>query len=52
LAIVSKFCDLMGGSVSVESTEGVGSTFVVRLPSTMVDRADESLVPVGAAVRN
>ena len=32
LAIVSELCERMGGSVSVESTLGQGTTFTVRLP--------------------
>ncbi|HKY21247.1 MAG TPA: PAS domain-containing sensor histidine kinase [Vicinamibacterales bacterium] len=32
LALVSRFCDLMHGSVSVVSRPGVGSRFTVRLP--------------------
>ncbi|MFN7993012.1 MAG: ATP-binding protein [Bryobacteraceae bacterium] len=33
LAISRRFCKMMGGSLSVESQLGVGSTFIVRLPA-------------------
>ena len=32
LAITKCFCELLGGDVTVESTPGVGSTFIIRLP--------------------
>ena len=32
LALVSRFCELMNGSVSVESRPDEGSRFTVRLP--------------------
>jgi CheY-like chemotaxis protein/anti-sigma regulatory factor (Ser/Thr protein kinase) len=34
LAITRRFCELMGGSVQVESTPGLGSTFTISLPAT------------------
>jgi len=35
LAITKKFCDLMGGQISVDTAPGMGSTFVVRLPASI-----------------
>ena len=40
LAITKHFCTLLGGDVTVESTPGKGSTFIIRLPDqTRVVRA-------------
>jgi PAS domain S-box-containing protein len=33
LAITHRFCEAMGGAISVESRPGVGSTFTIRLPA-------------------
>jgi PAS domain S-box-containing protein len=35
LVITRRFCQMMGGDIAVESDEGVGSTFIVRLPASV-----------------
>jgi PAS domain S-box-containing protein len=37
LAITQHFCQMMGGTVTVESTLGQGSTFTIRLPAEVSD---------------
>jgi PAS domain S-box-containing protein len=50
LAISRRFCQLMGGDVTVESQPGTGSTFTVRLPADgPVEPAAEIAVPATAA---
>ena len=41
LAITRAFCRLLGGDVSVESTEGKGSVFTMRLPATLPQTQEE-----------
>ncbi len=36
LAITKRFCEMMGGDVTVRSEAGRGSTFTIRLPATVV----------------
>jgi len=47
LAISRKFCQMMGGDISVASTPGHGSTFTARLPAAVVEREAASLTRAG-----
>ena len=49
LAISKRFCQLMGGDISVESAPGVGSVFTMRLP--VHHRRDSSLARADGAPR-
>jgi signal transduction histidine kinase/CheY-like chemotaxis protein len=42
LAISKRFCQMMGGDITVESSPGKGSTFTIRLPR--MAQSDEALV--------
>jgi len=37
LAITRRFCQMMGGDITVESALGKGSTFTIRLPAAVID---------------
>lgn len=42
LAITKRFCQMMGGDITVTSEVGQGSTFIIRLPAEVVERKPES----------
>ena len=52
LAIVSGFCQLMGGDVSVQSAPDLGSRFIVRLPMKVFDLVPHPAGPAGESARN
>jgi CheY-like chemotaxis protein len=55
LAISQRFCRLMGGDVSAESTLGAGTTFTIRLPADVEppteEAAEEMKEPAAAEAR-
>ncbi len=46
LTITRKFCEMLGGTIAVESQPAVGSTFTVRLPAGMVEAKTGKPAPV------
>jgi signal transduction histidine kinase/DNA-binding response OmpR family regulator len=45
LAICKRYCELMGGTIRVESEEGKGSTFTMRIPADLEQQGDLNEVP-------
>jgi signal transduction histidine kinase len=52
LALVWRFCQLMGGDVSVESPSEGGSRVIVQLPATVMDHPERGLRPFPGLVPN
>ncbi len=40
LAICKRYCELMGGTIQVESEQGQGSTFTMRIPADLEQQGD------------
>ena len=49
LALVARFCQLMGGSVAVQSVPGQGARFVVRLPLAGQESGIDAAAPATVA---
>lgn len=49
LALSQRFCTLMGGSVTVESERGLGSSFLIRVPTVV---SIDAAVPAAPEQRN
>lgn len=50
LVITKKFCELMGGNVSVSSEPGKGSTFTLELPAEVRKPEPKPALPAGKAL--
>ncbi|WP_237481810.1 response regulator [Lichenibacterium dinghuense] len=51
LSLTKAFADMLNGSVSVESTEGKGTSFTLRLPSTHVEAGMDDTILLADEVR-
>ncbi len=51
LQIASSFVSMMGGSIEVESKQGVGSTFTMRIPQRIVGISTEETVEPDGSLR-
>jgi CheY-like chemotaxis protein len=50
LAISQRFCQMMGGSLSVESGLNQGSTFTIRLPGHVIDSQAKATTTAGVTI--
>jgi len=46
LSITRRFCQMMGGDVTVQSTPGVGSTFTLKIPASIDETPQIALAPL------
>jgi signal transduction histidine kinase/DNA-binding response OmpR family regulator len=49
LVISRKFCQIMGGDITVESRQNIGTTFSVDLPAVVLQQAEQTPVEAKAA---
>ena len=49
LAISRRFCNLLGGDLSVHSEEGKGSTFTIRIPAVLPEEKPQVFVDAASA---
>lgn len=52
LAITKQLLDLMNGSIEIKSEYGKGSTFIARIPQTIVDRTPMDIITEENIVKN
>ena len=50
LVITRRFCQMMGGDITVDSTEGVGTTFTMKLPARVAELRPTAVAPETEAV--
>lgn len=52
LVITKQIVELMGGTISVQSKEGIGSTFIVEVPLKLIQAAEDSPIVSGHSEEN